>query len=238
MGAIPRPSGWLTKQFGPVSFQYYTSLLVLDLSRSVASEAFLSFAILPSCSVFFLKHTLVQFKDIQERATCPKPKIKCSHFTDFLGLFLSWCPKAWKPGHFFLRVRLFIGWKVWHVRKSDPLKIEWDTMFLSWEDLPWTFSKSEWIVSASLWLGIFGEKTKPVLSFVHRFCDWGCGHWPFSIKNVGAKIRLGGPKSGRTHFPPLNDENGFHFVANFSKRKRKRIKDSSPPSENRSRVFK
>ena len=42
------------------------AFFVLDLSRPFASEAFLSFAILPSRSVFLLKRTLVQFKDIQE----------------------------------------------------------------------------------------------------------------------------------------------------------------------------
>ena len=64
--------------------------------------------------------------------------------------------------------------------------------------MPSTIPKSECVHDTALWLGLFSMKTKATLSLVFRFCDCSCGHWPVSVKNVNPKIRLGGPKSGRT----------------------------------------
>ena len=57
------------------------------------------------------------------------------------------------------------------------------------------------------------------------------------LKLVGAKIRLGGPKSGWTLLLSSNSwKTSLDLWRFFSKRKQ--IKGSSPPSENRRRVFK
>ena len=87
-------------------------------------------------------------------------------------------------------------------------------------------------------IGAFGGENKTGLEFCPSVL-W-LGLWPLanSLKYFIAKIRLGGPKSGWTLSFSSKRWKCGSLLWRFVQRKKKKNKFSSPPSENRRRVFK